>query len=440
MLSILFAVIFGWSATTHVWPSLFAFILIPFTGLVDLKGLIAAGWGSDTFLFMVLIFVLIAYLEESGASSFVAAWLMTRKFLMGHPWRLLFMLFVVAWLLCTFVNIFAGVFMTWGIIYKICDLLQYKPYEKFPTLTLFGVAVMGALSLSAVPWSHNALVILAAFTETTGTPVNMLHYLLYSWTFVACAILAFLALCRWVFRLDVTDLRNLKIDFFQPEDLRLNKARKVALLGILGLVTLLLIPSILPQQWVITGMITKLGLSNKLMLVFLILSFIKVDDKPAFDFISLAKKGMQWNNLIMTMCILAFVALLGNPATGISAFLSQILAPAFDGISFIWFFLITVLITVFLTNVTINMVVAVIMMTVTFPVAANLGIMPEQVVYLLTVCCTIAFLLPSASPAALVLFSNNAWVKAMDIYKYALPTIIVFSLLALVLNILLFAI
>ena len=36
ILAVLFAVVYGWSVTSHVWPSLLAFILIPFTGLVDL--------------------------------------------------------------------------------------------------------------------------------------------------------------------------------------------------------------------------------------------------------------------------------------------------------------------------------------------------------------------------------------------------------------------
>lgn len=439
ILAVLFAVVYGWSVTSHVWPSLLAFILIPFTGLVDLKGLIIAGWGSDVFLFMVLIFILIAYLEESGTSAFVAAWLLTRKFLFGHPWRLLSMLFAVAWLLCTFVNIFAGIFITWGIIYKMCDILGYKPHDKFPTLVIFGVAAMGALSLSAVPWAHNALVILGSFTETTGTPINMLHYLTYSLSFVIFAIAAFLLLCRWVFRLDVSQLKNLKLDFFNPSDLEFTQARKIALCGVGGLVILLLLPSILPASWGFTAALTQLGLSNKLILVFLVLSFIRIEDKPAFDFISLANKGMQWGTLIMTMCILAFVNLLGSPATGISAFLNQILAPLFANSSYIWFFLILVAITVILTNLTINMVVAIVMMTAAFPVAANLGIMPEQIVYLLTICCTIAFILPSASPAAMVLFANNTWMKATDVYKYALPTIIVFSLIALLLNILLFS-
>lgn len=439
MLSILFAVIFGWSVTSHVWPSLLAFILIPFSGLVDLKGLIAAGWGSDTFLFMVLIFVLIAYLEESGTSAFVAAWLMTRKILIGHPWRLLFMLFAVAWALCTFVNIFAGVFITWGIIYKICEILDYKPRDKFPTLAIFGVAAMGALSLSAVPWNHNALVILSSFTETTGIQINMMHYLAYSLPFVFCSIMAFLGLCCWVFKLDVSALKTLKLDFFKPEDLQLNTARKVALMALAALIILLLLPSVLPSDWTVAIMLSKMGLSNKMFLVFLVLSFVPVDKKPAFNFVTLATKGVNWHNLIMTMCILAFVGLLGNPGTGISAFLGQLLSPVFSDMSYIVFFLITVFITVFLTNVTINMVVAVIMMTVTMPVAANLGLPVEQVVYLLTICCTIAFILPSASPAAMLLFSNSNWIKATDIYKYALPTIIVFSLIALGLNLLLFS-
>ena len=438
MLGILAGAIYGWTVTSEVWPSLLAFFLIPFTGIVDLSGLMAVSWGSDIVLFTILIFILVAFLEETGASNFVAAWLLTRKFLNGHPWRLLFMLFAVAWLLCTFVNIFAGVFITWGIMYEIFNILGYKPYDKFTTITLFGVIAMGALSLSALPWAGNALVILNSYANTSGTAVNMLHYLSYSLPFNLCAMLCFLALCRWVFRLDVSRMKNLKMDFFKDDDLTLTPQRKVALLSVVALIVFLLIPSILPDSLVLTQFFNAMGLQNKLILIFIIISFIRIDSKPVFNFAELAVKGVNWNMIIMTMSIMAFVRLLALPATGISAFLAQILTPVFSNISLITFFIITVIITVFVTNFTINMVVAMIMMTVTIPIGANWGIPPEQIVYLVTICCTIAFILPAGSPAGMLLFSNVNWIKATDTYKYTAPTIVLFSALALILNIICF--
>ncbi len=438
LLGILFAVIYGWTATSEVWPSFLAFVLILMTGLTDFKGLMAVSWGNDMLYFMVLIFVMIAFLEKTGTSSFVAAWLMSRKFLNGHPWRFLFMLLFVSWILCTFVEIFPGVFITWGIIYKVLDILNYKPYEKFSTIVLFGVVAMGALSLSALPWKGNALVILNSISESQNINIDMLHYLTYSIPFDLLAIISYLCLCRWVFKLDVSRLKNLKIDFFSEEDLALTPERKISLFAIALMIFLLLIPSIFPSSWAFTQFFSSIGLTPKLIMVFIFLAFIKINGEHIFKFGELAVKGVNWNMVIMTVSILAFVGLMAKPETGISIFLSNLLTPIFADISIVWFFVISVAITVILTNFTINMVVAMIMITVTLPVGANLGIPPEQIIYLLTVCCTIAFCLPSASPSAMLLFANKTWIKAKDAYKYAIPTLIVFTIIATLVNVIRF--
>ena len=143
LLGVFIAAIYGWSVTSEVWPSFLTLILLPFTGLVNLSQFMAISWGSDTILFIVLLFVLVAFLEATGTTGFVAAFLMTRKFLNGHPWRLIFMIFMVAWVLSTFCGNFPGMLITWGFIYKICDVLGYKPFDKFANLLVFGVAVMG---------------------------------------------------------------------------------------------------------------------------------------------------------------------------------------------------------------------------------------------------------------------------------------------------------
>ncbi len=114
------------------------------------------------------------------------------------------------------------------------------------------------------------------------------------------------------------------------------------------------------------------------------------------------------------------------------------LAPVFQNTSLVFFFIFTVLVTLVLTNFMINMVVAVIMIAAVVPISATLGIPALQVVYLITIVCTIAFMLPAASAASCVLFANTAWIKAKDIYLYSVPTIILLAVIALVWNIILF--
>ena len=148
VLGLFFAAIFGWTASSEVWPSIFTTVLFMFTGLMDITSMLAATWGGDIFLFMVFMFMVVAYLQYSGASKFASAWLLTRKFLIGHPWRIIGMLMVIAWLLSIFAGILAGLLITWGFIYQICGLMGYKPFSKEASAMIFGVGLVGALSLS----------------------------------------------------------------------------------------------------------------------------------------------------------------------------------------------------------------------------------------------------------------------------------------------------
>ena len=116
LLGVFVAAIFGWSVSSSVWPSLLTFALLPFTGLANLAGVMALSWGSDTVLFMVFMMAIIAFMEATGATAYMASWLMSRKMLAGHPWRLIFMILLVGWALSTFCGNFPGQLITWGFI------------------------------------------------------------------------------------------------------------------------------------------------------------------------------------------------------------------------------------------------------------------------------------------------------------------------------------
>ncbi len=438
LLGIFLAAVIGWSITSEIWPSLLTFLLLPFTGLVNLSGVLSISWGSDMALMMVFMMVFVAYLESSGTTTYIASFLMTRKILVGHPWRLIFMIFLIAYLISSFCGNFPGMLITWSFVYSISRELGYKPYDKFPSLLVFGIAVMGALSLSAVPWANNALVILNSYAATSGTPVNYGHYLFYSVPYGIFSILAFMLLCKVIFRLDVSKLKDFKPDFIKSEDLELTAERKIALVSLLTVILLYLVPSILPAGNAIRAVFDQMGLSLRLVIVMIVLSLIKVNGNHVFRFSPLAAKGVPWDMMMMIIGILSFVGLLSNPDAGISAFLAKTLTPLFqnNGVAFLFF--ITVVVTVILTNFMINMVVAVIMISAVVPIAASLGVDPLQIVYLITITCTIAFALPAASAASCVLFANKEWIKPADIYKYSLPTIIVLTLIAVLWNLVVF--
>ncbi|WP_051688332.1 SLC13 family permease [Desulfofalx alkaliphila] len=226
LIFVFIAAVYAWSVSSETWPSLLTFVLIPATGVIPFKDFITAGWGTETALFIVLMFILVKFLEEQGVSQFIAAWMLKRKFLQGHPWRMFFMILLVAYLICSLINIFVGIFLVWGVVYSISKSLGFKPYDKFPTVVIFGVAVMGALSLTAMPWGTNSIVLLAFFGNLVGAPIDLAKYITFTVPYGLVVIAAYLLLSKFVYRLDVSGLKNMDDSFINDADLELTPTKK----------------------------------------------------------------------------------------------------------------------------------------------------------------------------------------------------------------------
>ncbi|MBR5318539.1 MAG: hypothetical protein IKU46_02975 [Peptococcaceae bacterium] len=439
VLGLFFAFIVGFTMTEAPWVHLVSFVLAMFTGVfANIAAIMPSTWGGDTFLFMLLLFVVIEYLRFSGFSKFVSAYLLSRPFLVGHPYRIIGMLMLVAWILAIFVGIFAGLLLTWGFIYQICGIVGYKKHSPQACAMVFGVTLVGALSLSTIPFLHNALVIIAAFTGSTGLEVNLIHYLLYSVPENLMIIALYLLMLKVLWRIDVSAMENMTIDFIPKEDLVMTKEVKMSLAFLIALVVLVFAPNVLPAGNPVQAALKAIGNSGITMILLVIWSLIKMDDKEIFPIGDLAKNGIPWNMVWCSLAIFTFIALLGNPETGISAFVASFLGPIFVGKPAALFIILSMVITIVLTNFMANMVVAVVMFAACLPIGATLGIDPMQLGFLYTICSSMAFLLPAASPAGMLVFMNKEWMTTGEIYKYAIPTIIMMGVVAYVWNIILF--
>ena len=434
------AFIYGLTVTTDVWPALLTLVLFPFTGLLTFGGVLGASFGNDVCIFVMLSLVLVAYMEYSGAAAYAATWLLKRRFLKGHPWRLLFMLLFICWLLSSFVNAIAGMMLIWAFLYEIFAQFGYKPFDKFPSVFLLGTCVVGGLGLSTLPWGNNSIVILGAFTNSTGLDVNFFLYMGYSIPYAILVIALFLIMMRFLFHINIDDLKNFDPLTLNAESQKLTTEKIIALMAMVALVLIILIPSCCPADASIALWSKKFGLSGKLLAIFAVLQMIHINGKPACNFVQIAKKGINWNLMVVVADVLVFSSVMGTDAVGINLFLADALSPIFVGKPALLFIVLAAIVTVICTNFMVNKIIAILMVSITMPIAVTLGIDQVQLVCLYTIICTVAFMLPSASQSAAVYFSNTGWVRAADVYKYGTPVIIMMTLLQILWNLVYFSI
>lgn len=440
LVGLFIAFIYGFAITADAWPALLTIILFPVTGLVDFTGVLGLSFGNDTVFFILLSLVLVAYMEKSGTAKYIATWLLKRKLLIGHPWRLLAMILFVCWLISCFVNAIAGMMLTWVFLYSMFDQFGYKPFDKFPTVILLGTCAVGGLGLSALPWGNNSIVILDAFTTQTGIDVNYFTYMGFTIPFGIITIAVYLLVCKFIFRIDVKPLKEFDPSTLSMESQTLNAEKLIAMLSMVALVLLILVPSCFPADSAIVALSNKFGLSGKLLLIFTIAHIIRIDGKPACNFPKLAKEGIGWKFMMIVSNIMVFSSLIGDEKAGISVFLRESIGPFFENQAAGSIIIIVTIITIVFTNFMINKIVAVLMISMTMPVIISLGLDPIQFLCLYSVACTIAFMLPSASQSATVLFSNTEWIRTADVFKYGLPVIIAMGVSIVIWDIVYFAI
>ncbi len=181
-----------------------------------------------------------------------------------------------------------------GIVYQVCNLMDYKPHSKEACAMVFGIGLVGALSLSTLPFLHNAMIIIPAFETAVGVSVNLLHYLAYSLPENFLCIAGYLLLCKFVWRVDLSKMEGMTIDFIPEEDLKFTPQVKYALIFFILFVAGMFAPNILPASIPIQPILKTIGNAGLCFILFIVWSFIKVDGKYVFDMNELGRNGVIW--------------------------------------------------------------------------------------------------------------------------------------------------
>ena len=421
VLGIFLGAVYGWSFTDMVIPSMIGIVSLVFLEGNTIPSIIANGLGTQIVWFMIFLMIFTNVIEEEGLAKYFANWIMSRKALSGHPWLLTFAFLFTAYFLGS-VNVFASMFILWGILYGICTMVGYKPYDAYPTIMIIGITLFAILGLVLMPYSVNALVILSTFEKITGVAISFASYIAYMIPLVCLLMPVFIFLARFVFRVDVTLLKNADSSAISNNE-PLNTTQKIICVALLATIILLLAPSMLPKTWLFTQFLNKIGMFGTMCFIMAPLMILRVNGQPILSFEKMIARGLPWGAVLVTAFVLPLSPLLTAEETGMQALFMNIIAPLNVLPPFILLMLVF-LITTVITNFANNTATALIVMPIILGYSSQAGVeLPALVVML--ICCThLAIMTPAACPMAGVMFGNTGWIKGKDIYKYA-PIIVV---------------
>lgn len=420
VLGIFVALLYGWTTQGTLLPSLIGMVALFATKSISVTDFWAQGFGSTTVVFMVLIFIYMALVDSSGVMAFMANWFVTRKFVSGRPWILSATLLLGCFYTAALANPVASLMIFWGIIYRICSLMGYKPFEKWPTIMIVGVMIASTLGWGAFPYKILALMILGSYSSLTGSAINFGAYSLSAIVLGSLCVIGYVIVARFIYRPNVDALKNFSSDFIDKSALVLNRRQKIVFASLLIFVALVVFPSlltnILPRFSAFMQMIDTSGL---LVAVIAVLLLIRVDGEPLMDFCESARRGVLWDSVIITSIILPIASLLMADPTGIKNAMVAILKPILVGRGPIVFMILVIVIAAVLTNFANNAVVGILFVSISFAMAESIGLNFPAITTLIVIVSHLALFTPAASPLAAMLFSNKEWMTSKDIMKYS---------------------
>jgi len=432
ILGIFLGLLYGWTFVDQVWPSILGMIALSLTGYMSLKGLMAAGFGSNTVMLMWFMLIIAALVDSAGVSRFIAIYFVSRKFVLGKPWIFISTFLFTVFILSAMTSTVPAIIVCWGILYSILKQLNYKPGDSFSSFMVIGVVYSCLIGLGLFPWKTVQMVVLGIFEKMAGYSMDYLSYISITLPVSIVCIIAYILLGKFVFKPDVEKLKSVTKDSFDPADLHINFHQKIIIALLIILVILLLVPSIMPKSWAITKVLNGLGAHGVAFFIMGIMIFIHFDGKPMLNFRKHAGQ-MQWDSIFLTAAMMPFADALNLEETGINAFLIEKFNTLVGGASPTLFIFLVLFVAIIVTQFMNNSICGAIMFPIMYPFAVALGINPGMVTVLLIYVLIIAVLTPAGSPMSALMFSNSEWITTKEIYKYITPgIIIVFSTVCLI--------
>jgi sodium-dependent dicarboxylate transporter 2/3/5 len=327
-------------------------------------------------------------------------------------------------------NILPALLFMWAILYSVLDDVGYKKGDKYTAIMVIG-AMFGAISgQAAKPFTGSALMIAGAYEKVSGAQLDYLHYMLFGFILSSLGIIAYALLIKFIFRPDMSKIKDISIERFQRDPLpAMDLRQKIMMASLFGYLVLVLLPSILPKSIGAVALLVKMGPLGVVIMFIVGLSLFKLEGKPIINFKEVAGKYIIWDVYLLVAMAMAISGAMTADVTGITGFLQRYLDPILGGHSYFVFALILVLFGLGITQFANNGVMGVLLMPVIKAFVEQTGGNFEATATLIIFAMHIAILTPAASPYAAILYGNKDWVSQGEVVKYGLVVIIMAMLL-----------
>ncbi len=423
VLGIFIALLYAWTFIDFIWPSLLGILALGLTEYDTMVNVFKTGFGNDTFIMVLFMFIWSEYLYQAGTIQYIAHYLVSRKICLGKPWFFTFMIFLAAYIMGAMISLTATIIIMWSIFYEICAVCGYKKGDKWPAYVLVGIAYCSMLGYAIFPYKVVSALALSSFSAYTGLSVDFGTFVIVSFILSFLAMLLYLLTGKILIKPDVSLLQTETDHFLHLRQQKMSRQAKLGAATILLLLIMLLMPEYLSNP--LANLFGTLKITGSICLIVLILTAIRLDGKPVLDFIQcIRSKTVAWDMLILYAATMPCSAALSADKTKIMDLISfygdNLFRHMGPMLFIIGFTLFAALLTQFAHNLVLAAVLTPIMCNFAIVAGANL----TAAIIMLCFALGIALATPGASSPGALVYANRQWISAKRAYGYGIASVI----------------
>ncbi len=396
VIGILIGLIYGWSvdADNLIWTSLLALVALGVTDFGTAGSAMAAAFGNESVLLMLMGMFFLGMLQESGLTQWLANRLLGAKFLGGKPWMLTAFIVIAPAFLTIVVNQTLVALIMFVIYQSIFEQAGYKKGDLYPAMVLMGFMLIASVAFSLFPFRGWCLMSVGMATKA-GISINMGGWILS----VTAALIA--STIGWILVMFITPgckvdkLVNIDITQFQKEMAPLTKHQKAVLSITLANVIGCIFISFAGGPTGIRLYLSKIGVYGWVIFLIALAMILKVEGRPILDK-KTAPGYFYWDLIMVVAAAMVVAGQITSAEAGITPLVGQLMAPLF-GLPSYAFLLALGVITFLLTNFANNVAVTVTMITIAMTLAAQIDFNLQVALMVITVYGVIGLMTPSGS-------------------------------------------
>lgn len=379
----------------------------------------------NTFVSSLAAFILLAYINDSGIMDVVSQWLVTRKFAAGKPWLFMSFLLVMIVIISFIFNPIVLILLSFSFMSPILKEMGYTKNDVLPTYLFLGISVV-TMGTVAIPFLPAAIYTRGIIATALGTQVSNFSYFMCISIPLFTAFIIYILIGKFVLRVDTTKfVQGTDILLKQIGDgkISMTTGQKRGAVVLIAFIGLLAIAALLPKSWGPIAFLNNFGLIGICIALVLILLVLKDEEgKPLTTFAKLVN-GVSWDMVMLTGAIMVIAAALTSEGTGIAQAMAMcgVIVSKMPTAVFV---IVVMLVLCIFSQFSMNMVLQMVFAPILAPILASAGINPMIAVMAVYFGTQWAFLAPSGSMMAALVFGNTEWVNTKVLYKCAVPWII----------------